>query len=99
MHASNGGKPCTDHLTETQGCGQESCAAAVDCVWGAWSDYGACSASCGGGIHTRDRSIAAAPRNGGKLCEAKSKTEVVPCNVEPCPTGCVDGQWESWSEW
>ena len=98
-HASFGGKPCVEQLSEVRACSTQPCQEQVDCVWGEWSDFGACSASCGGGVKFRDRSIAVAPRNGGKLCDAKSKTEVVPCNTQACGSGCVDGEWEVWGYW
>lgn len=99
LHASSGGSACNYHLDEVRGCGEGACADQVDCVWGEWSTFGACSASCGGGMKFRDRSIAVAPRNGGRLCDAKSKTEVIPCNTHACGTGCVDGEWDEWGQY
>jgi len=49
---------------------------------------------------SRDRSVKTAPKGAGKLCEAKSKTELAPCNTQPCggPV-CEDGQWSEWKQW
>ena len=41
----------------------------VDCVWGAWSAWDSCSASCGGGYQWRNRSIIQEALNGGLECE------------------------------
>jgi len=50
-------------------------------------------------VKRRSRVVAAAPRNGGALCEALTKSEAVPCNDESCSPSCVDGAWEEWLEW
>ena len=48
---------------------------------GGWSDFGACSKSCGGGTETRTCSNPA-PANGGKDCVGDG-TKV--CNTQGCP--------------
>ena len=48
---------------------------------GGWSDFGACSKSCGGGTETRTCSNPA-PANGGNDCVGDS-TKV--CNTQGCP--------------
>ena len=48
---------------------------------GAWSDFGECSKSCGGGTETRTCSNPA-PANGGNNCVGDS-TKV--CNTQGCP--------------
>ncbi|CAD7956383.1 unnamed protein product [Amoebophrya sp. A25] len=97
--AEAGGKPCEGSLKEVESCASDPCIEPVDCVWGEWTEYGACSATCGGGQKTRDREIAVAPRFGGKLCDPKVKEEVAPCNQENCDLACIDGQWDEWGEW
>lgn len=99
--ASHNGKGCTAVLKELRGCSGEKCGGAIiDCEWGAWTDYGSCSVSCGGGHKTRSRTITQAPRHDGKLCEARSKSEVVGCNTFPCSGAeCTDGQWGEWQFW
>lgn len=99
IHPAAGGKPCSDVLSEVEGCGEEACGEAIDCLWGQWSGFSACSVSCGGGYKSRDRSVKVAPRNGGKLCDPLSKAEVVECNTVDCPSGCKDALWDEWTEW
>ncbi|CAD7936457.1 unnamed protein product [Amoebophrya sp. A120] len=99
QHAAAGGKSCDYDLEEVEACGTEPCKTPVDCVWGNWEGWSDCSASCGGGQKSRDRHVSVSPRNGGKLCEAKSKEEVAPCNTHECGEGCVDGVWGAWSYW
>lgn len=93
------GFPCSLPLTQTQACTEPGCSS-VDCAWGIWSVWSACSLSCGGGEQTRDRSIAVAPQKGGKPCEPIPKEELRPCSLHRCAVGgCVDGVWADWSVW
>lgn len=56
----------------------------VDCFWGDWKDWGSCSASCGGGMRTRERdeTINACP---GIPCTGSNNQD------EPCNEGCCPG--------
>ena len=65
QHAAAGGHPCHVSMDEVRACGTEPCKTPVDCVWGQWAAWGACSSSCGGGQRERSRSIETSPRNGG----------------------------------
>mmetsp|Transcript_100453 Transcript_100453/g.279728 ORF Transcript_100453/g.279728 Transcript_100453/m.279728 type:complete len:1521 (-) Transcript_100453:417-4979(-) len=96
--AETGGQGCTETLEEIRPCESVSCDV-TDCQWSNWYDWSACSTSCGGGIKRRTRVVAAAPRNGGALCEPLTKSEAVPCNVDSCSPACVDGKWGEWLEW
>eukprot|EP00397_Hematodinium_sp_SG-2012_P003630 GEMP01003638.1.p1 GENE.GEMP01003638.1~~GEMP01003638.1.p1 ORF type:complete len:1065 (+),score=235.50 GEMP01003638.1:215-3409(+) len=98
--AGHGGVGCSGVLNEIIGCGGASCGGEDDCVWDDWSDFSPCTVSCGGGHKTRDRTIGTSPRNGGKLCDAFSKSEMVGCNTAPCAAaGCENGEWAEWGEW
>ena len=56
--------------------------------------------SCGRGSKRRQRGIKQAPFNGGTACEVKDKSEVKPCNTQPCNSeGCINGAWGRWSDW
>ncbi len=55
--------------------------------WGAWSSFGACSATCGGGTQTHTRICNnPSPANGGATCVG-STSESTACNTQACPTG------------
>ena len=56
----------------------------VDCQWGDWSEYSACSETCGDGTKTRWRNKAVHAKNGGEECSGQSQ-ETVTCNNGLCP--------------
>ena len=59
---------------------------AVNCVWGDFSDWTACSATCDGGTKTRTRIIAIPEANGGAVCTGDA-TETKNCETQACPAG------------
>lgn len=90
----------SEELPEYCGCVEcttaECCdAVPVDCVWGEWSRFGACTAQCDGGRKVRTRQFAVLARNGGAPCQG-SPEDIQVCNDEPCPVDC---EWSVWSEW
>eukprot|EP00927_Polykrikos_kofoidii_P007269 TRINITY_DN12977_c0_g1_i1.p1 TRINITY_DN12977_c0_g1~~TRINITY_DN12977_c0_g1_i1.p1 ORF type:complete len:1523 (+),score=156.79 TRINITY_DN12977_c0_g1_i1:74-4642(+) len=98
--AKEDGKGCQDALDEFRACASLLPCKYMDCQWGEWSEFGACSCSCGGGQSSRTRSIISPPQPGGKSCEARVAAELVPCSTQPCsPAGCIDGKWGDWSPW
>jgi hypothetical protein len=56
----------------------------VDGGWSAWSDFGACSVSCGAGVKYSTR-MCNNPRaeHGGKECEGNSQKKTK-CDMPPC---------------
>ena len=68
-----------------------------DCQMSAWSEFGNCSASCGGGTQHAARTAWAQPLRGGAPCSpflVKSQD----CNTQSCTaTACVVSNWTSWS--
>lgn len=83
INGQYGGIPC-GNLTETRNHD-------VDCGYSGWSNWGACSKTCGGGTQTRTRSILQEPKNGGNPCGELEQTQS--CNTQGCPVDCV-GKWE-----
>uniref|UniRef100_H2ZNU0 Peptidase M12B domain-containing protein n=1 Tax=Ciona savignyi TaxID=51511 RepID=H2ZNU0_CIOSA len=52
--------------------------------WGRWSQFGACSRSCGGGVQMSSRQCNnPAPQHGGNYCIG-SRLKFSSCNTEPC---------------
>nr|XP_033782394.1 A disintegrin and metalloproteinase with thrombospondin motifs 9 isoform X3 [Geotrypetes seraphini] len=63
---------------------KEQEALVTDGAWGAWSPFGACSRSCGGGIKTAARECnRPEPSNSGKYCVGR-RMKFKSCNTEPC---------------
>ncbi|CAE8589989.1 unnamed protein product [Polarella glacialis] len=96
--AGPGGRGCEDSLMETAQCSLDQCYKA-DCSWGQWSGWSGCPVTCGGGMARRHRSVAIAPKNGGKICEPLAMAEAAPCNSQSCSPPCQDGLWGTWQEW
>jgi hypothetical protein len=63
----------------------------VDCQVSAFSPFSACSAECGGGVHTATRTVTVPPNHRGAKCPALTLT--VACNAQPCPIACAVGAW------
>lgn len=91
---------CDGALEEALPClGKEGVCPQTDCTWSQWNDWSSCSASCGGGVARRMRALEALPRNGGAACAALTKSEAVPCNMQPCGKECINGKWGDWHDW
>eukprot|EP00931_Biecheleriopsis_adriatica_P037977 TRINITY_DN21785_c0_g1_i2.p1 TRINITY_DN21785_c0_g1~~TRINITY_DN21785_c0_g1_i2.p1 ORF type:complete len:1661 (-),score=280.93 TRINITY_DN21785_c0_g1_i2:68-5050(-) len=94
-----GGKICEEGVIETQPCAVARCPEVVDCEWSQWSEYSACSVTCGGGEMSRSRQVAHLPQHGGLKCEHNSTMEVKMCNIEVCPTVVRDCEFSLWNDW
>ena len=70
--------------------------APVNCAVSGWSDWNACSVTCGGGFQSWTRTVTTAPANGGTACGALSGTRE--CNTEDCPApvNCATSGWSDW---
>merc|ERR550537_1118843 len=92
--ASNGGAECPI-MIEKEPCNMQPCP--IDCVVDVWSEYGACSKDCGGGIQTRVRRAITEDEHGGEPCGDLSET--LECNMDACDLPCeLDAEWSEWSE-
>lgn len=111
VFAKNGGKPCQEELREIEACNPtvdeeepadcpgKKVVEPVDCVLAEWRDWTPCSVTCGGGQHSRHRSIFVKPKGGGETCRgALEVTE--PCYMPQCfGRDYADCQLGSWTEW
>ena len=59
--------------------------------WSVWSEWSACSLTCGGGQQTRVRTCEGSGH--GQCEEGKFETETEDCNVWEC----FEGEWGEWS--
>ena len=53
------------------------------CVWSEWTEWGTCSVSCGGGMHSRSRVISRNATNLGTPCDG-ADYEPQSCNSQFC---------------
>ncbi|QIG59935.1 thrombospondin type-1 domain-containing protein 7A isoform X8 [Dishui Lake phycodnavirus 4] len=93
--ASGGGQACpaTNGQIEETACNTQPCP--INCV-GDWGQWGACSASCGGGEQTRTFTQTTPAAHGGTACVAgQNEVGRQACNTQPCPINCV-GDWGQW---
>jgi hypothetical protein len=91
-HAQLGGYLCPS-LQESENCNVDPCP--VNCAVAAWSNFGECTFSCGGGMQTRSRAVLARPAHGGLGCPLISDARV--CNEQACPLDCFVHQWGAYS--
>ncbi|KAK7084982.1 Hemicentin-1 [Halocaridina rubra] len=91
---SNGGRFCPGSDMLEDYCNLEMCP--INGGWSSWSDWGSCTATCGGGQRRRFRSCDnPAPSQDGRACMG-SDTDTESCNTQKCP---AYGSWGSWEEW
>ena len=62
----------------------------VDCTWNAWSSWGSCSKTCGGGNKIRSRTQNG-PYRGGQECSG-SPTSSTSCQTNRCPDSGLSGK-------
>ena len=58
----------------------------VNCAWGDYSAYSACTKTCGGGKQYRFRTILTHEENGGTACVGTDNVQEADCNTDACPT-------------
>jgi len=93
---SHNGKACRQDLAQTKPCNTVMCnIKCIDCHWGMWSEWGACT-KCNG-QRWRSRTILQHPNHCGEPCKPRSAKEVSNC------TGDCSGQvyctWTTWNDW
>eukprot|EP00933_Yihiella_yeosuensis_P042894 TRINITY_DN37562_c0_g1_i1.p1 TRINITY_DN37562_c0_g1~~TRINITY_DN37562_c0_g1_i1.p1 ORF type:complete len:898 (-),score=127.82 TRINITY_DN37562_c0_g1_i1:113-2527(-) len=102
--AQDGGKTCKGPEHEIRACNVNSSTckseAPVDCVLGEWSFWTNCSRVCGGGQHSRSRSVKVVARNLGLPCHG-GLAETEACNEDAC-SGALEQRdclWDNWGDW
>mmetsp|Transcript_87137 Transcript_87137/g.154240 ORF Transcript_87137/g.154240 Transcript_87137/m.154240 type:complete len:1080 (-) Transcript_87137:69-3308(-) len=94
--AENGGKECfMKDSSQGRSCDDSFCP--DHCQYASWSEWEACSASCGPGSTRRVREIAVPAANGGRACHEPT-LEDKNCELRNCPVDCRWADWNPWSE-
>eukprot|EP00930_Biecheleria_cincta_P066152 TRINITY_DN5216_c0_g2_i1.p1 TRINITY_DN5216_c0_g2~~TRINITY_DN5216_c0_g2_i1.p1 ORF type:complete len:1322 (+),score=217.62 TRINITY_DN5216_c0_g2_i1:131-4096(+) len=92
--AAHGGVQCPGSAAETKDC-ENLPKCPVDCEWDNWSDWQACSKTCGEALSKRTRIRKRYEKDGGHVCFGTEDDEQA-CNLDPCPIDCVLGDWSPW---
>ncbi|XP_022795623.1 uncharacterized protein LOC111334195 isoform X1 [Stylophora pistillata] len=96
----HGGKNCSllGHSKEVRSCNAFPCP--VHGCYSTWSNFSACSKSCGNGTMSRFRNCTnPQPRYNGKNCSSLgAPIDVQPCNVFPCPVRGGYTQWGNFTQ-
>lgn len=66
----------------------------INCQWGDWHDWEACTKRCNTGITRRTRDVLRAANTLGSECQGENR-QTQNCNDTPCP--CAVGSWSDWS--
>eukprot|EP00441_Pelagodinium_beii_P023760 CAMPEP_0197667352 /NCGR_PEP_ID=MMETSP1338-20131121/66005_1 /TAXON_ID=43686 ORGANISM="Pelagodinium beii, Strain RCC1491" /NCGR_SAMPLE_ID=MMETSP1338 /ASSEMBLY_ACC=CAM_ASM_000754 /LENGTH=1174 /DNA_ID=CAMNT_0043246569 /DNA_START=290 /DNA_END=3814 /DNA_ORIENTATION=- len=91
-----GGKECSGQRQDVESCSMDDCP--TDCEATDWSDWSACTTSCGSdGVQERSRTLTSFADNGGKPCpHGNSTLERKACNELACPVDCEWAEWQNW---
>ena len=80
--------------------GTASCGSAspTPCVVDPWSEWGKCTATCGGGTQLRTRGVSSPASHGGDACGDLFESRT--CNTDACsvPVACEVSEWGAWDE-
>jgi len=87
----HGGAVCGARL-ESGPCNEGPCP--IHCTVSAWTPWGTCTKTCGGGSHRRTREVTNHARHGGFSCP--SLEEEQDCNTEACAVDCQLSSWGGW---
>jgi hypothetical protein len=80
-------------IHEFNDCNEQPCP--VDCEHSEWTEWGACSTSCGLGTRTKTRTVTVEMAHGGEPCQGTEEAE--DCDELPCPVDCVIDGWTPWT--
>lgn len=89
------GAPCQAAIDETAACNTQTCVkeGCVDCIFGPWGPFGACT-SGGGSQRFRTRKVQQKANHCGNQCVVDSLRQ-----TDQCPTLGPTQRWCAWTEW
>lgn len=89
------GLPCDRSLgSQFESCHTQACDR--DCTLSDWADWTACTATCGGGVKTRQRSTKDEHSGQGRAC-SDAMNQTLQCSSKICPQDCQMSEWEEWT--
>ncbi|CAJ1364409.1 unnamed protein product [Effrenium voratum] len=99
MQASRNGVPCVGALEDSQSCKPSlSCTSLdVNCAFGLWTPWSACSVTCGSGQRYHTRTVITHAQAGGQRCHGGLE-EVEACHLAPC-SSAQDCSYTNWGSW
>lgn len=83
------GHHCVGHATESTSCVGPHCGSQTISTWAKWSEYNACSVTCGQGVRSRKRLCT------GHHCEGET-SQTITCVLDSCPVDTTI--WTTWSQ-
>ncbi|KAG5268284.1 hypothetical protein AALO_G00210820 [Alosa alosa] len=83
-----GGPPCRG-TSQNRTCFLQACPAG--CELSEWSSWSVCSATCGGGVSVRSKTVLQEPEPGGQECLSPLEQHMA-CNTNSCLPECPAGQ-------
>ncbi|XP_053403518.1 thrombospondin-1-like isoform X2 [Mercenaria mercenaria] len=90
------GKYCQGEPYQVETCNMQSCPV-TNGGWGSWTSWTSCTASCNGGMQSRQRICNnPKPSADGDFCDGNAMN-VRMCNQQHCPI--TNGGWGSWTSW
>jgi len=91
--ARHSGKACPSLIKEHD-CNTGPCP--VHCSVSSFSEWAACSVTCGGGSQLRTRTVTKHAQHGGYTCPVLEEEQR--CATLHCPVDCVVGAWSVWDD-
>ena len=79
---------CEGENTKRQDCDTDECLA--DCLWGEWSKWSPCSASCDGGLQISSRRVKRPSTGQGRECSGKN-VQTQDCATFSCSSKSAQG--------
>ncbi|OXB52572.1 UNVERIFIED_CONTAM: hypothetical protein H355_015676 [Colinus virginianus] len=96
--AREGGRGCPAVVEVEEGCNADVICP-LDCTYSPWSEWSACTVTCGVGTRRRSRAVLQQAFYGGRECNEETE-DIMDCMApRACIQDCVVSEWGDWSGW